>query len=202
MQEYLDTFVEWVTDPLLILVFNIVFFTLLANYVSAVVLKRVEKKAEQTESVWDDALIHALRRPLTWLIWVLGISFAAEVISAQTDTGLAGIIAPARYVLVVGLMALFLVKFISECEAAFINRGSDVTTAEAIGKLLRISVIITAILSVLQTLGVSISGILAFGGIGGIAIGFAAKDLLANFFGGLIIYLDRPFAVGDWVRSP
>ncbi|MFQ5717824.1 MAG: mechanosensitive ion channel family protein, partial [Nitrospinales bacterium] len=47
-----------------------------------------------------------------------------------------------------------------------------------------------------------ISGVLAFGGIGGIAVGFAAKDLLANFFGGLMIYLDRPFAVGDWIRSP
>lgn len=54
----------------------------------------------------------------------------------------------------------------------------------------------------LQTIGVSISGILAFGGIGGIAVGFAAKDLLANFFGGLMVYLDRPFSVGDWVRSP
>jgi len=54
----------------------------------------------------------------------------------------------------------------------------------------------------LQTLGYSISGVLAFGGIGGIAIGFAARDLLANFFGGLTIYMDRPFDVGDWIRSP
>jgi len=44
--------------------------------------------------------------------------------------------------------------------------------------------------------------VLAFGGIGGIAVGFAAKDLLANFFCGLMLYLDRPFAVGDWIRSP
>jgi MscS family membrane protein len=44
--------------------------------------------------------------------------------------------------------------------------------------------------------------VLAMGGVGGIAVGFAAKDLLANFFGGLMIYLDRPFAVGDWIRSP
>ena len=43
---------------------------------------------------------------------------------------------------------------------------------------------------------------LAFGGIGGIAVGFAARDLLANFLGGLSIYLDRPFTVGDWIRSP
>jgi MscS family membrane protein len=33
-------------------------------------------------------------------------------------------------------------------------------------------------------------------------VGFAAKDLLANFFGGLSIYLDRPFTSGDWIRSP
>jgi MscS family membrane protein len=33
-------------------------------------------------------------------------------------------------------------------------------------------------------------------------VGFAARDLLANFFGGLMIYMDRPFSVGDWVRSP
>ena len=44
-------------------------------------------------------------------------------------------------------------------------------------------------------------GVLAFGGIGGIAVGFAAKDLLP-IFSGLMVYLDRPFSVGDWVRSP
>jgi len=54
----------------------------------------------------------------------------------------------------------------------------------------------------LQTLGFSVAGVLAFGGVGGIAIGFAAQDMLSNFFGGLFLYLDRPFVVGDWVRSP
>ena len=59
-----------------------------------------------------------------------------------------------------------------------------------------------ATLVALQTLGFSVSGVLAFGGVGGIAVGFAARDLLANFFGGFMIYMDRPFSVGDWVRSP
>ena len=54
----------------------------------------------------------------------------------------------------------------------------------------------------MQTLGFSVAGVLTFGGIGGIAIGFAAQDMLSNFFGGLMIYLDRPFKIGDWVRSP
>ena len=42
----------------------------------------------------------------------------------------------------------------------------------------------------------------ALGGVGGLAVGLAAKDLLANFFGGLTIYMDRPFSVGEWIRSP
>jgi len=119
-----------------------------------------------------------------------------------TDSALEQLIEPVRFIAVIGLLAYFLSRFIAEAEKTFIESGADVTTANALGKLLRVSVFITAGLSVLQTLGVSISGVLAFGGIGGIAVGFAAKDLLANFFGGLMIYLDRPFAVGDWVRSP
>ena len=54
----------------------------------------------------------------------------------------------------------------------------------------------------MQNLGVNISGVLAFGGVSGIAVGFAAKDLLSNFFGDIMIYLDKPFKVGDWVKSP
>ncbi len=57
-------------------------------------------------------------------------------------------------------------------------------------------------MTLLQTLGYDLSGVLAVGGIAGIAIGLAARDMLANFFGGFLLYLDKPFAVGDWVRSP
>ena len=113
-----------------------------------------------------------------------------------------------RTVGIIACITWFLSRFIDNVQASVLRlrqtRGEpvDKTTVDAIAKLLRISVIITSVLVALQTLGISISGVLAFGGIGGIAVGFAAKDLLANFFGGLMIYLDRPFSVGDWVRSP
>jgi MscS family membrane protein len=106
------------------------------------------------------------------------------------------------------ILAWFLVKLLKAFETNLIHKTDDspeiidATTATAIGKLLRAAIIITSVLIVMQSLGYSISGVLAFGGIGGLAVGFAAKDLLANFFGGLTIYLDRPFKVGDWVRSP
>lgn len=77
----------------------------------------------------------------------------------------------------------------------------DKTTAGAILKLIKLLIIVFAALVCLQNLGISVSGFLAAGGVGGLVIGFAAKDLLANFFGGLTIYLDKPFKVGDWIRS-
>jgi len=106
------------------------------------------------------------------------------------------------------IICWFLIRFITCFEKNIISvkqttsEEIDQTTVDAIAKLLRISVIIIGFLIALQSLGYSISGVLAFGGVGGIAVGFAARDLLANFFGGLMIYMDRPFSVGDWIRSP
>jgi len=188
--------------PELLWVFLVVFMTLTANYLARRLLLRLEQRTELSESLWDDALVRSARKPAAWLIWVIGFSWAAEILAAGTNSALEQLIEPARFIAVVGLLSHFLSRFIAEAENAFIKSGADVTTANAVGKLLRISVFITAGLSVLQTLGISISGVLAFGGVGGIAVGFAARDLLANFFGGLMIYMDRPFTVGDWVRSP
>jgi MscS family membrane protein len=195
-------FWHWLTDPDVLTVFLVVFGTMTANFLARRLLDRALRRAGRTHTVWDDALLNAVRQPMSLLIWVLGISWAAELVSVQGGAGFGPMIEPLRYIAIVAVMAMFLYRFVLETERGFIANGADVTTANAIGKLLRVSVIITAVLSVLQTLGVSVSGVVAFGGIGGIAVGFAAKDLLANFFGGLMIYLDRPFVVGDWIKSP
>jgi MscS family membrane protein len=67
---------------------------------------------------------------------------------------------------------------------------------------LKAIIAIISALMLLQEFGISISGLVAFGGIGGIAVGFASKDLLANFFGAGMIYFDRPFSTGDRINSP
>ncbi len=189
-------------------VFLVVFFTLLLDFFQKRVLKRLWQFLKQTTHHWDDILVDSLRRPLSLLIWIVGITFAAEIIGRQTDATIFVAAAPMRSLGVIASLTWFLFRFIEGMEQDVLARGEakgkpiDATTVDAIGKLLRVSVGITASLMALQTLGFNISGILAFGGIGGIAVGFAAKDLLANFFGGLMVYLDRPFAVGDWIRSP
>lgn len=193
---------------LIIQVFVVVFATLMLDFIVKLLFRRIKARVERSETLWDDALFNASKRPLTLLIWLIGIAFAADIVGNQTDTLLFEAVSPIRDVGVITIIAWFLLRFIREVEQNVLTRAQrlgkqvDPTTVDAIGKLFRLSVVITSVLVGMQTLGFSISGILAFGGIGGIAVGFAAKDLLANFFGGLMIYLDRPFAVGEWIRSP
>jgi len=192
----------------MIQVFVVVFLTLLAAFFQKHVFAKLIKRLSRSWTFWDDALLSSMNRPLHVLIWIIGLCFAAEIVQVNTEAAIFGAIDPIRDVGIIVMVAWFLVRFIKDAEEDILNERIkagepfDRTTADAITKLLRISVIITAILIIMQYMGYSISGVLAFGGVGGIAVGFAAKDLLANFFGGLTIYMDRPFNVGDWIRSP
>ena len=190
--------------------FVVVFLTLVASYTARRLLLAWGRRLERTPTPWDDALVDSIRRPLRVFVWVVGIAFAASLVPVAGEGTIFEAVDAARDVGVVACIAWFLVRFVSEAEKNLVARGSDAdagtgpdrATLDAIAKLLRVSIIITAGLVVMQTLGFSISGVLAFGGIGGIAIGFAARDMLANFFGALMIYLDRPFSVGETIRSP
>jgi len=204
----LSDFNEWVQsavgeNTLMFYLFLGVFTTLLVDFVWRRVAKRLDVQLKRTKNDWDDAIILAISTPVTLLIWGIGSwMILIYLLGFNLKVEL-------RDVFLVIVVSWSITRFIRQAEANIIRSGQDPkadkkidhSTVEAISKLLRVSVGITTFLLVLQNLGVSISAVLAFGGIGGIAIGFAAKDLLANFFGGLIIYLDRPFSVGDWIRS-
>ena len=189
-------------------VFGIVLTTLVVGAVVRRTVRHLVERTRTTSNLVDDALFLALQGPARGLVWVLGLTSAAYIAGAQTEAVVFDALPVTRNVGVVGVFTWFLLRFARGYEDLYIAeqqaRGAlpDLTFVRAIGKLARASVAITAALVVLQTFGISIAGLLAFGGMGGIAVGLAAQDLLANVFGGVTIYLDRPFSVGDWIRSP
>lgn len=189
-------------------VFAIVVLTALASFIAKRVLARIERTVAGTKNPYDDILIDSVGRPLTLFIWLLGVSLAGYFVSQVSDLFVFRAVPAILTVGTISLGTWFLLRLIRGLEDAFVDQDKtevpswDPTTGRALGKLLRLSVIITAALVIMQSLGMNVSGALAFGGIGGLAVGMAAKDLLANFFGGLMLYLDRPMAVGEWVRSP
>tara|TARA_B100000674_G_scaffold139853_1_gene109595 strand:+ start:1155 stop:2216 length:1062 start_codon:yes stop_codon:yes gene_type:complete len=199
------SFEHW-TIKFLFIVILIIFI----NIFTRIILNYLKKQSEKTSNMWDDCVIDSIYKPFTFLVWTFGVIFALEFLNKDIgfinlSNELLNNIKRAGVILVI---ALFLISISKNFQIAVIKKNKaenidiDEATYEAITKIIRLSVIIISGLIILQTFGFSVSGVLAFGGIGGVAVGFAAKDMLANFFGGLMIYLDRPFRKGDWIRSP
>lgn len=188
-------------------IFLWVLLTAIIVWLLKIFIAKLKKRAKLTINFWDDALVKAIDPPASLLIWLLMLSFIADRAGNVTGAEIFSAIVPLRKIGFIVLATWFALRFARAVEKNlaspnYMGKPMDATTVRAIGKLVRASIFITAAIVVMQGLGYSVSGILAFGGIGGLALGFAAKDLLANFFGGLMIYFDRPFAVGDWIRSP
>lgn len=95
-----------------------------------------------------------------------------------------------------------LFQLINRLTHAQIRKGSDPTSARMVSRILKLTIFLLMVLMFGEHFGIGLSGLLAFGGIGGIAIGVAGKDMLSNLFSGVMLYFDRPFNIGDWVRSP
>ncbi len=200
----IDTIISPWADQIIL----IITFTLAIHLIAKAFFSQSEKVAGKTKSIWDDAVVNAVKTPAVTLIWLLGTIFILLQLDDHYQLEIAEQLHIAKKLVFVVCFAWFSTKLIEQFSGNLSLLQSeeklnlDATTLDALTKLARLIVLVFAVLIIVQTLGFSISALLTAGGIGGIAIGFAAKDLLANFFGGLTIYLDRPFSVGDWIRSP
>jgi MscS family membrane protein len=192
----------------LLQVFIIILCAFITHRISSKLLEKLQKKTKKNKALFNSSVVKSIKTPLSFLILALAITFSTEIIYDNYDLLLFAKSSLARSLAIVGIISWFLIKLIKEVQTKIITKSScpeseiDRTTIDTIANIsLALVIIITAII-ILQTIGFKIGGVLALGGVGGIAVGFAAKDLLANFFGGLMIYFDHPFQVGDWIKSP
>lgn len=172
-------------------------------------LRKRSGRSHKSEHAWRDAILSALNAPLQCAVWIIGLSIAAAVLTTGGRMPLlAELFAPTRDVVVIGVAAWFLIRLARQVSENLHSRarakGSDFdeTAADAIGKSITAAIIVVAALVTMQTLGFSIASLLAFGGVAGIALGFAAQGLVANLLGGATIYASRPFKVGDHIIFP
>lgn len=192
--------------PWALTVFLIVLLALLLDFIQRKFMKRAEKLVAATPNLWDDALFAAGGHPLSFMIWLVGISLAAQSIPAREGALLdSSLITQIRQLGTLYAIAWFLYALVRNVERNAIKKAElderriDKTTVNALGRVVRITIVVTALLLGLDNLGFDIAGLMAVGGIGGLAIGLAAKDMLANFFGGVTVFIDRPFSIGDWI---
>src|SRR6056297_2803263 len=197
-------------NPWTLQAFVVILAALLVDFVFRKLINRVQRLADGSRHYWDDALVYAGKRPISLLIYGQGLLISARILQPHTAAVIFQIdwLQLAQQLLLVATATWFGFRLVTGFEKAFIhhrresNKAFDITTVNVLARIVRIAVVVTGVLTALSILEIPISGLLAAGGVGGIAIGLAARDLLANFFGGFMVFMDRPFSVGDWVRSP
>ncbi len=197
----------WVTN-LWIQVLLVLVLTFIASRIRHFIIGGIEKKLHSSRQIWSIATAQAIRKPAALLIWIAGVSFSIDIIRTEFETPIFDSVPTLRIIAVIATLTWFVTKVAYHFEVRFVetnvaaNPDYDRSTAEFMGKIARASAIFLGILVAMQSLGLNIAGILAFGGVGGIAIGFAARELIANYFGAIMIFLDKPFKVGDVITSP
>ncbi|MEJ2699337.1 MAG: mechanosensitive ion channel family protein [Desulfuromonadales bacterium] len=191
------------------LAFVIIILSLLLKKILAHVFTRVIfPLAEKTGTRYDDMFLAGLKKPAELLIVIGGLFIAVQVLRLPVEPVDVRRFAYALLkVLVTADVAWFLFNMVSLLETymeKWVSRTEstlDDQLVPFVRKSLRVFIIFLAIIMTIQNLGYSISGLLASLGIGGLAVALAAKDTISNVFGSLMIILDRPFHLGDWIKA-
>lgn len=195
----------WVSNLVVPAVVFLVFL-LLSGLVSDLVSRLAARASEKTGGPWGRWFGGGFRRPMRALMVGIGAYAALRCVPALSG-GWPVLDRCFRSFLVV-VLAWGLYRMASPealARSAFLaekikSKGSG-PLLPAISGAARFVVLALAVLIIAQEWNYSISGLLAGLGIGGLAFALAAKDMLANLFGGIVILLDKPFTLGDWVRT-
>ncbi len=175
--------------------------------INSYAVRRAEKKGQSSLTL----LLKALANPIYVATFAAGIFFAKAPLFFNDENGIRTAIGEgwtklAQVVLAIAA-AYGLYRLVDVIEY-YLNRlvGKTETKLDdmlvpIVRKALRITIAIIAVLLISENiLGTNVKSLLLSAGVGGIAVALAAKDTIANFFGSITIFTDRPFQMGELVK--
>jgi len=184
------------------------------------ITKLFGKGGEGTLGDIRTAIGSSLPTPLGVAIWVIALTLTAqklvahfawspfEIESGESTITIDIFISMIRTGLLVILVTWFVARgirvFSTVLNSWHHNTDEVALDTTAIQALASIGVVITWLVGfivTLQSLGINMNAVITIGGIGGAGIAFASKDVVSNFFGGIVVMLNRPFKVGDTIIS-
>ncbi|MFK8139252.1 MAG: mechanosensitive ion channel family protein [Bdellovibrionales bacterium] len=182
-----------------------IFFGLIVKKIVTVSVDQLKRLTEKTKNTWDDQFIDVSETMLgsiaATLIWILSIRLLGFEGNALLffDVGLKILLCIQAVKLaynLVGVLGIYLMNKAKESEFPL-----DDQLAPLVAKALKIFTVVFGVLIAIQNMGVNVMSVLAGLGLGGLAFALAAKDTAANLFGSIMILVDKPFKVGDWINA-
>lgn len=172
----------------------------LLDFVARVWLRRV---AARTQTQLDDWLLELLHGPLKVVAFVILLNIGLGIFDWSPRAEL--YLSKALILIVAGSLTYLAVKVTELLLDAWRRRhGQDEKFDHQLFSALRIAVntfvIIVAVLITAQNMNINITAAIASLSIGGLAVGLAAQDTLANMFGAVAVFMDKPFRVGEYIK--
>lgn len=188
--------------------FTIAAFLLLASYIfrkafTRLVFGGLKRLSARTETTLDDELFDALEKPVAVFIAVVGAVMSVKVLKLSVEADLARIYLQkiAFSVVIIWFLISALNTILDHLQGVAKQKQMNVAAFMPWIKKTVISlIVIFGALMAAQQLGADVKAFLAGLGIGGLAFALAAQDTLANVFGSVVVAVDQPFRVGDYVR--
>ncbi|MCL6575240.1 MAG: mechanosensitive ion channel family protein [Kyrpidia sp.] len=164
------------------------------------VVRTLMRFARKTSNRYDDGLLAALEKPLRWFLVGLGLYLAVLIFYEPQPRWLGQ--ALHTFIIIVVAHALFQVTPLFLHLGGHLRVQFDRIVAPFLTRVIRFFIVALAVMMVAQEWGFQVSSFLAGLGLGGLALALAAKDSLANLFAGFVIITERPFSIGDWIKTP
>lgn len=182
----------------------IVFFRILSGTFSYMIIKVFKIKSKKAKEIKESAFF----KPLKIFFIILGIYLAIVFLRVplQINEQVMDIVTKVFKIIsvieiAVGLANSFTSKTIlGKKLRKSLNEKMDDTVFEFVLKITRVFIYIIAIFLVLAILEINLTGLIAGLGLGGVIVTLAAQDTAKNLFGGAMIFIDKPFVVGDWIE--
>lgn len=179
-------------------------FYFLSKWLTRYLFEFILKITARTKSELDDKLILAFKHPTRYFILLLGIYLALNYLPLN----------PAMDVFVYKVFRSVIVLLIAWGVYDLAGNNSflslemkeklkiDDILVPFFSKIFRFLIIALTVVLIANEWHYNVNGFVAGLGLGGLAFALAAKDALANIFGGIVIIMEKPFTIGDWVFSP
>lgn len=191
-------------ETIFIAVLIFLFFLLMRKVFTGYIFRWMLKLTSKTDSDFDDRILESFEKPLRVLFIVLGLYFAFSYASnsVSVDETISNLFRSVLVILIAwGIYDLTgSQSVLSEELKKKIN--IDNILVPFFSKVARFIIIAMAIVIIAQEWNYDVNGFIAGLGLGGLAFALAAKDALANIFGGIVIIMEKPFLIGDWINTP
>jgi small-conductance mechanosensitive channel len=172
--------------------------------VERVGVRLLRRLSSRTGSTLDDIVVQEFRLPLVVTTALAGVFLLTgddgvlQALAVDAATRDALFNRPALTLLIV-VWAWALNETVNRGVEAVKDGGPRFDFAPVFSNVWTLVVTAGAVALVLSTWRIDVTPLLAGAGIAGIAIGFAAKDTVANFFGGIALYFDDTYKIGDYI---